>query len=179
MIFKKTAIPDVWLIEPERIEDERGFFARTFCVDEFRKHGIEMQVVQCNVSYNPRKGTLRGLHHQTTPYEETKVVFCTRGALFDVAVDLRHGSPTWRRWVGVELTAANGLMLCIPKGCAHGFQTLEDNTEVRYVMGESYHPEASRGVRWDDPSLQIAWPVTIQHVSAGDRNLQFLANGSL
>jgi dTDP-4-dehydrorhamnose 3,5-epimerase len=169
MLFVKTAISDVRIIDLQRIEDERGFFARTFCMDEFRKHGLEMAVVQCNVSYNASKGTLRGLHYQAPPFEEPKVVSCSRGSLFDVAVDIRPDSPTYRRWVGVELTAENGRMLYVPRGCAHGFQTLEDDTEVRYLMGECYHPEAARGVRWDDPAFGIRWPIADPVMSDRDR----------
>lgn len=171
MIFKKTTIPDVWLIEPERLEDERGFFARTFCLDEFRKQGIEMRVAQCNVSYNRLKGTLRGLHYQAAPYAEAKVVYCTRGTVFDVAVDLRPESSAYLRWFSVELTTENGLMLYIPKGCAHGFQTLEDHTEVRYLMSDPYHSEASRGVFWGDPKIGIVWPSADRIISLRDADL--------
>jgi len=170
MQFKPTSIPGVWVVEPERMEDERGFFARTFCLEEFRRHGLDMSVVQCNVSFNRRKGTLRGLHYQAAPYEEAKLVRCTRGALFDVAVDLRRDSPAFRRWAGVELTAENGRLFYIPKGCAHGFQTLVDDTEVSYLMSESYHPEAARCLRWDDPRVAVAWPLKPVCLSERDQS---------
>ena len=156
MIFTETRLAGAYLIEPERIEDERGFFARTWCRDEFERHGLNPRLVQCNVSYNARRGTLRGMHYQAKPHEEAKLVRCTRGAIYDVIVDLRPDSPTYRQWVAAELTAENRRMLYIPEGFAHGFQTLADETEVFYQMSELFHPESARGVRmttrpWGSP----------------------------
>jgi dTDP-4-dehydrorhamnose 3,5-epimerase len=158
MRFTPTALPGVWLIEPERIEDERGFFARVFCEREFAAHGLETRWVQCSVSFNRRQGTLRGMHWQAAPHEEVKLVRCTRGAIFDVALDLRPGSATFRRWTAAELTAANGRALYIPCGVAHGLQTLADDTEVCYQISEFYHADLQRGARWDDPAFGIVWP---------------------
>ncbi len=168
MRFIETSIPGAWLIEIERIEDERGFLARAWCRREFAERGLKADFVQCNISFNRLRGTLRGLHYQAPPHEETKLVRCTRGALFDVLVDWRPGSFAYRRWQGFELTAANHRMLYIPEGVAHGFQTLEDNTEVFYQMGEFHHPESARGLRWDDPALGIRWPLGDPIVSARD-----------
>ncbi|MGO9487899.1 MAG: dTDP-4-dehydrorhamnose 3,5-epimerase [Solirubrobacteraceae bacterium] len=158
MRFVETPLPGVWVIEPERIEDDRGWFARTFDAEDFRARGLNPDAVQCNASFNPRRGTLRGMHHQADPHGESKLVRCVRGAIFDVAVDLRADSPTYLRWHGVELSARNGLSFYIPAGLAHGFQTLEDDSEVLYLMGNAYVPEAARGVRWDDPAFSIDWP---------------------
>jgi dTDP-4-dehydrorhamnose 3,5-epimerase len=160
MLFTETLLKGVFVIEPERLEDERGFFARTFCQEEFRAHGLNPQVAQCNLSFNRKKGTLRGLHYQAAPFAEVKIVTCTSGAIYDVAVDLRPDSPTFKRWAAVELSEDNRKALYIPAGCAHGFQTLVDNTEVHYQMSEFYHPESARGVRWDDPAFAIVWPET-------------------
>jgi dTDP-4-dehydrorhamnose 3,5-epimerase len=170
--FHETKIAGALLIEPERRPDERGFFARTWCRDEFAARGLTTAWVQCNVSFNERRGTLRGLHYQADPFPEIKLVRCTMGAAYDVIVDLRPGSPSFGQWVGVELTAANRLSLYIPGGVAHGFQTLADDTELFYQMSEFYRPELARGVRWDDPRLGIAWPDCPQRIiSARDRNL--------
>jgi dTDP-4-dehydrorhamnose 3,5-epimerase len=157
--FTETPLPGAWTIELEELEDERGWFARTFDAVEFRKRGLNQDVVQCNASYNRRAGTLRGMHYQAAPYGESKLVRCVRGAIFDVAVDLRPDSPTFRDWHGVELSAENRRSFYIPAGLAHGFQTLTDETEVLYQMGNPYVPEAARGVRWDDPAFGIEWPV--------------------
>ena len=148
-----------FIIEPEKMEDERGFFARTWDQKEFGAHGLNPRLVQCNTSFNKRAGTLRGMHYQAAPHEEAKLVRCTRGAIYDVIVDLRASSPTFKQWTAVELTAYNRLMLYVPEGFAHGFQTLEDETEVFYQMSEFYHPESARGVRWNDPAFGIEWPV--------------------
>jgi dTDP-4-dehydrorhamnose 3,5-epimerase len=158
VIFYPTSISDVWVIEPERLEDVRGYFARTWDRHEFRERGLDDALAQCSVSFNHHRGTLRGMHYQAAPHEETKLVRCTAGAIFDVAVDLRPESSTFRRWVGRELTARNGLALYIPKGCAHGFLTLEDESEVAYQISEFYASEAARGVRWDDPAFGVDWP---------------------
>jgi dTDP-4-dehydrorhamnose 3,5-epimerase len=159
MIFNETPLKDTYVIELERIEDERGFFARSWCVREFEEHSLNPNLVQCNVSFNKKKGTLRGMHYQTAPYEEAKLVRCTRGALYDVIIDLRRDSPTFKQWFGVELTAENHKSLYIPEGFAHGFQTLADDTVVLYQMSEFYHRESSQGVRWDDRSFNINWPI--------------------
>ena len=158
MIFTETKLKGSYIIEPDRLEDERGFFARTFCQEEFKAHGLNLQFVQCNISFNKRKGTLRGMHYQITPHEEEKLVRCTMGAVYDVIIDLRPDSPTFTQWVAIELTAENRKILFIPKGIAHGFQTLVDNTEIFYQMSEFYHPESARGVRWNDPLFGIEWP---------------------
>jgi dTDP-4-dehydrorhamnose 3,5-epimerase len=168
MIFVPTRLSEACIIEPQRLADDRGFFARTFCQEEFAAHGLKAHFVQCNISFNTRKGTLRGMHYQDKPHEEAKLVRCTRGAIFDVIVDIRQDSPTCRQWVGVELTADNRRMLYVPEGFAHGFQTLEDDTEVFYQMAETYRPESARGIRWNDPALAIGWPLSATIVSARD-----------
>lgn len=168
MIFTETKLKGVFIIEPERLEDERGFFARTFCQEEFAAHGLNPRVVQCNISFNKKGGTLRGMHYQIAPYEEAKLIRCTRGAIYDAIINLRPESSTFKQWIAVELTADNRRMLYIPEGFAHGFQTLEDNTEVFYQMSEFYHPECARGVRWDDPEFGIEWPLLHPILSDSD-----------
>lgn len=158
MLFRETRVAGGYVIEPERMEDERGFFARTFSSGEFAAHGLENRVEQCSTSFNARSGTLRGLHYQAAPHGEAKLVRCTRGAIYDVAIDLRPDSPSYLRWVGIELSADNGRALFVPAGCAHGFQTLVDASEVLYQISTPYVPEAARGVRWDDPAFNIDWP---------------------
>jgi dTDP-4-dehydrorhamnose 3,5-epimerase len=169
VIFTETELSGAFIIEAERLEDERGFFARTWCQREFEAHGINAQLAQCNVSFNKKKGTLRGMHYQTAPHEEAKLVRCTMGAIFDVIIDLRRQSPTFKKWVAVELNERNRRMLYIPEGFAHGFQTLEDDTEVFYQMSEFYDPEHARGVRWNDPAFQIRWPEAEPLVSPRDQ----------
>jgi dTDP-4-dehydrorhamnose 3,5-epimerase len=169
MIFTETKLKSAFVIETEWQEDERGFLARSFCRDEFEAHGLNPRVVQCSISFNRKKGTLRGMHYQTRPYEEVKLVRCTRGAIYDVIIDLRPDSPTFEQWIAVELTADNRRMIYVPEGCAHGFQTLEDNTEVFYQMSEFYHPECARGVRWNDPAFGIEWPLSNPILSDRDR----------
>ena len=169
LIFTPTTLTGLWLIDLERRPDPRGYFARSFCTKEFADHGIVAPFVQCNLSYNTNRGTLRGMHWQAEPYPEGKLVRCTRGAIFDVAVDIRDDSPTRHQWVGVELSAENGRALYIPGGFAHGFQTLSDDTEVFYQMTESYHGDLARGARWDDPAFGIDWPVASPILS--DRDL--------
>ena len=159
MIFTETKIKGAYLLEPELLTDERGFFARSFCKEEFRKHGLETDIVQCNISYNKKKGTVRGMHYQIPPFEEAKIVSCTKGSIYDVVVDLRRDSPTYCQWIATELSDKNFKMMYVPKGCAHGFQTLEDDTLVFYQMTEFFHPECSRGIRWDDPHNKIVWPL--------------------
>lgn len=158
MRFVETPLPGAWVIEPEPIEDERGSFARTFDADEFRERGLNAEVAQCSASFNRLAGTLRGLHYQAEPHGESKLVRCVRGSIFDVAVDLRRDSPAFCRWHAVELSAQNGRAFYIPPGLAHGFQTLTDEAEVLYQMGNPYVAEAARGVRWDDPAFAIEWP---------------------
>jgi dTDP-4-dehydrorhamnose 3,5-epimerase len=160
MIFTKIKLKGSYIIEPEKNTDERGFFARSWCQKEFQKYGLNCNLVQCNISYNKNKGTLRGMHYQIEPYPEAKLVRCTQGAIYDVIIDLRQNSSTFKQWFGVELTAKNHTMLYIPEGFAHGFQTLEDDTEVFYQMSQFYHPECERGVRFDDPSFGIKWLLT-------------------
>jgi dTDP-4-dehydrorhamnose 3,5-epimerase len=171
MIFRETPLPGAWLLEPERIEDERGFFARTFCRDEFAKRGLDPTVAQCSLSYNDRKGTLRGLHFQIAPHEEVKLVRVTHGAIWDVIVDLRPHSPTFKQHFSVVLLEEEGNQLYIPKGMAHGFQTLENSTEVFYQISGPYAPESARGYRWDDPAFAIPWPEAVTVISEKDRQL--------
>lgn len=168
MTFEETRIPGAFVLGLEPSEDERGLFARTFCEREFRKHGIEMRVAQCNLSRNLRAGTLRGMHYSVDPGAERKVVRCTRGRIYDVLVDLRPGSDALHAWVGVELTADSGRALYVPEGVAHGFLTLEDDTDVLYQMSEFYDPSFSRGVRWDDPAFGIEWPRSIRVIATRD-----------
>jgi dTDP-4-dehydrorhamnose 3,5-epimerase len=174
MLFKETKINGVFVIEPELIKDERGFFACSWSQSEFEQHGLNPRLIQCNISFNNKRGTVRGMHFQEKPYEEAKLVRCTRGAMFDVAVDLRSDSPTRFQWAGVELTADNRLMFYIPEGFAHGYQTLVDDTEISYQMSQSYHSEAARGLRWDDPVLGIEWPQEVTVISERDKAFQLL-----
>ena len=169
MKFTPLSVAGAFVIAAERIEDERGYFARTFCIDEFAAQGLEAGLVQCSMSYNRRRGTLRGMHYQEPPHEETKLVRCTRGSAYDVVLDLRRASPTFGKWEAVELSAQNGLAVYVPKGCAHGFQTLGDDTEISYQMSEYFHPESAAGVRWNDPAFAIQWPLASPTVSERDR----------
>lgn len=157
MIFTETEIAGVYLIEPHRFDDDRGFFAPSFSAKEFAAQGMASVFVESNISYSKRRGTLRGMHYQA-PHGQAKLVRCTRGAVFDVAVDLRPDSPTFKEWIGVELTAENRSMLYLPGDCAHGYQTLVDDTEVFYLVSEVYVPESGRGFRWNDPVFGIKWP---------------------
>jgi dTDP-4-dehydrorhamnose 3,5-epimerase len=165
----ETPLAGAFVIELDLLRDERGFFARTFDADEFRQHDLEPAVAQCNTSFNERAGTLRGMHYQADPDGECKLVRCTRGAIYDVIVDLRSGSETYCRWFAVELSPDNGRMLYVPKGLAHGFQTLADGSEVAYQMSHVYVPEQARGVRWDDPAFGIEWPEAERTISDRDR----------
>jgi len=169
MTFQETKLAGVFEIHLQPLSDDRGFFARSWCQREFQTHGLNPYLVQCNISFNPRKRTLRGMHYQLAPYAEAKLVRCTSGAIYDVALDLRPHSPTFKHWAAALLTAANRHMFYIPEGCAHGFLTLEDDTEVFYQMSEYYRPESGRGVRWDDPAFQIAWPEEAEVISERDR----------
>jgi dTDP-4-dehydrorhamnose 3,5-epimerase len=168
MKFVPTALAGVYVVEMEPLADERGFFARSWCKREFAGHGLSADLVQCNVSYNRAKGTLRGMHYQAAPHEEVKLVRCTQGAIYDVLVDLRPDSSTYRSWIAVELTAANRRMLYVPAGLAHGFQTLQDDSEVFYQMSAFYDASAARGVRWNDPAFGIEWPSGEPVISARD-----------
>lgn len=176
MKFTACPIPGVFVIDIEPLADDRGFFARTFCTAEFAAKGLARTFVQCSVSQNRRRGTLRGLHFQAAPKPEAKVVRCTMGRLFDVAVDTRRASPTFGRWFGVELSADNRRALYLPEGVAHGFQTLSDDCEVFYLISEMYHADLSVGVRWDDPAIGVAWPLPEQAIlSPRDQGLPLLA----
>ena len=170
MIFTETKLPGAFIIELEPIEDSRGFFARSWSADEFAAHGLVTQILQANISFNKLKGTLRGMHRQAQPFSEVKIVRCTRGAIYDVAIDLRPDSPTYRQWAAVELTADNHRMFYIPEDFAHGFQTLEDDTEVTYHVSQVYTPAAERGARFDDPAFQINWPLPVSVISDKDRH---------
>lgn len=170
MIFTETRLKGAYVLDLERREDERGFFARSWCQHEFRDHGLDPVIAQCNVSFNRRKGTLRGMHFQATPFAEAKLVRCTAGSLHDVIIDLRRGSPTYRQHVAQVLSAANGRAMYVPEGFAHGFQTLEDDTEVFYQMSQFYSPEHARGVRYDDPAFGIGWPIPQPVMAERDRS---------
>lgn len=170
MIFHRTELPGAFVIELERLEDERGYFARAWSTTEFREHGLAADVVQGNLAYNHRRGTLRGMHYQVEPHQEAKLIRCTAGAIFDVVIDLRPASPTYRRWTAVELRPGDGRMFYVPEGFAHGYQTLEDETEVFYLVSEFHSPASERGVRWDDPAFAVDWPpVGRRIVSEKDR----------
>lgn len=170
MLFAKTKLPGAFVIDLELREDERGFLARSWCQREFEERGLNPRLVQCNVSFNKKRGTLRGMHYQAKPYEEAKLIRCTKGAVYDVIIDLRPDSPTYLRWEALELNEHTHRMLYIPEGCAHGFQTLEDSTEVFYQMSEIYQPESARGVRWDDPAFGIPWPEGPRIISVRDQS---------
>lgn len=168
MQFTPTALEGAMIVDLQRLEDERGFFARSFCRREFDQLGMNSDVVQANVSFNVSKGTLRGMHYQVAPAPETKLVRCTRGSIIDVIVDMRESSPTYRQHIAVELTAENHRALFVPANFAHGFQTLEDNSEVMYLVSGFYTPECERGLRFNDPALNIQWPVPVEHMSDKD-----------
>lgn len=170
MRFSEASLPGVWTIELEELPDERGWFARTFDVEEFRARGLNPTVVQCNASFNAGRGTLRGMHYQAEPHGESKLVRCVRGAIFDVAIDLRRDSSTYCRWFGLELSADSSRMLYMPEGIAHGFLTLSDECEVLYQMGHEYVPAFQRGIRWDDLSFGIDWPMPVLAISEKDRS---------
>lgn len=180
MIFKETHLKGAFIVEPERIEDTRGFFARAWCKNEFDTHGLNSRFVQCNISFNKNRGILRGMHYQATPHEEIKLVRCTKGTIYDAIVDLRQGSPTYLKWIGVELTEQNHKMLYVPEGFAHGYQTLSDNTEVFYQVSQFYSPESERGVRWDDPAFGIKWPeIDNLVISEKDKNWPDYSSGQM
>lgn len=168
MIFHKTELQDAYIIEPRRLEDERGFFARSWCQNEYKEYGLNPNLAQCSISFNHVSCTLRGMHFQTAPYEEAKVVRCTMGSIYDVIVDIRPASPTFLKHIGVELNPENRKMLYVPEGFAHGFITLSDNSEVFYQMSEFYNGESARGYRWDDPAFGIVWPLPVKVISERD-----------
>jgi dTDP-4-dehydrorhamnose 3,5-epimerase len=170
VIFAETKLSGAYVIEPEKREDERGFFARSWCEKEFADHKLNPRVVQCNISLNKKKGTLRGMHYQAAPWAEAKLVRCTQGAVYDVIIDLRPASPTFRQHLAETLTARDHKMLYVPEGFAHGFQALEDNSEVFYQMSEFYAPQYARGVRWNDPTFGIKWPICEPIMADRDRN---------
>ena len=171
MIFTETKLKGAFIIDIEKRDDERGFFSRAWCRREFETHGLMLQVVQCNINFSKKRGTLRGLHYQRKPYEEIKLVRCTQGSIYDVIVDLRPESSTYKEWIAVELKGTNHRMLYVPKGFAHGYQALEDDTEVFYPVSEFYYAEAEGGVRWNDPTFKIEWPaVEYRIMSEKDRS---------
>ena len=169
MIFTETKLKGAFIVDIELHEDNRGFFARSWCENEFTDQGLLSRLAQCNISFNKKRGTLRGMHFQAAPFEEAKLVRCTMGSIYDVIIDLRPQSMTFKQWFGLELTEKNHRAIFVPTGFAHGFQTLKDNCEVFYQMSEFYHPESARGVRWNDPAFGIDWPVDIKTVSPRDQ----------
>lgn len=169
MIFTKTDLPGLYVIEPEKFEDIRGYFVRTYCVEQFTKHGLDPEISQCSLSYNKSRGTVRGLHYQTAPYEEVKVVRCLRGRVFDVAVDIRADSPTRGKYLSFELSDDNGKALYIPKGFAHGFMSLDDDTLILYQMSAPYNQQSARTIRYNDPQINISWPA-VEHITISDKD---------
>jgi dTDP-4-dehydrorhamnose 3,5-epimerase len=171
MIFRETKLPGAFIIDVQCLEDDRGFFGRSFCRHEFAGRGLNPEVAQCNISFTREAGTLRGMHYQAAPHAEAKLIRCVRGSVYDVIIDLRRESPTFKQWIAQELSENNGRMLYVPEGFAHGFQTLMDNTEIFYQMSEFYHPESGRGIRWDDLVFGIQWPLGDRVIlSDRDRN---------
>jgi dTDP-4-dehydrorhamnose 3,5-epimerase len=171
MIFKKTKLKGIFIIELEKHRDERGYFARTWCRNEFKENGLNSNLAQANTALSFQKGTLRGMHYQIAPYEETKIIRCIRGSVFDVVIDIRPDSITYGQWLGVELSFENQTMLYVPEGFAHGYKTLENNSEVFYLVSQFYTPDAERGIRWDDPAFNITWPETSDLIiSEKDKN---------
>lgn len=168
MIFESTAVDGAFVVRPEPRTDDRGHFARLWCSEEFGARGLVDHIVQLNAGFSHKAGTLRGMHYQLPPHAEVKLARCTRGAVFDVVIDLRRGSPTFRRWAGVTLTPDNGAMMYVPEGCAHGYITLEDNSELTYATSQTYAPASARGVRYDDPAFALDWPRAATVVSAAD-----------
>ena len=169
MVIKNSDIKDAFIIEIDKKEDDRGFFSRAWCAREFQARGLNLSVVQANISFTKKKGTIRGMHYQVAPHAEVKVVRCTKGGIYDVIVDLRPASRTHKKWIGTVLTSDSHIMLYVPEGCAHGFQSLEDDTEVSYLISEYYSPEAERGVRYDDPAFEIRWPTEVKSISEKDK----------
>lgn len=170
MKFKELKLKGVFLIELQKFDDERGFFARTWDKKIFEEHGLNSSIVQCATSFNKKKGTIRGIHYQASPYEEAKVVSCTKGRIFDVLVDLRKRSQTYKNWIGIELGSQEMKILYVPEGIGHGYQTLKNNADVSYLISQYYTPEYSRGVRWDDPAFNIKWPLKPTVISKRDKS---------
>ncbi|MCX9084504.1 MAG: dTDP-4-dehydrorhamnose 3,5-epimerase [Candidatus Methanoperedens sp.] len=170
MIFTETKLKGAFIIDIEKREDNRGFFSRVWCMKEFDEHGLNTRNFQSNIGFSPKKGTMRGLHYQLTPYEEAKLVRCTMGSIYDVIVDLRQESQTYKQWFALELTGENRRMVYIPERFAHGYLTLENNSEVFYQSSEFYYPEWARGIRYDDPAFRINWPIEVQVISENDKN---------
>lgn len=168
MQFFETEVNDAYIIDLDKHEDDRGYFARAWCKSEFEDMGLKSSIAQCNLSFNYKKGTLRGMHYQATPYEEVKMVRCTHGKILDVIIDLRKNSSTYMQWIGVELSAENNKMLYVPEGFAHGYQTLEDNSVVHYQVTEFYHPGSEQGIRWNDPAFELKFPLEITVISDKD-----------
>jgi dTDP-4-dehydrorhamnose 3,5-epimerase len=168
--FTETSLKGAYVIEINKLEDERGFFGRSWCANEMKAHGLKTNIAQANTSFSKKKGTLRGMHYQNDPYQETKLIRCTRGAIFDVIIDLRPESPTYKKWYGVQLTQDNYKMLYVPEDFAHGFITLTDDSEVTYLVTQFYTPGAEAGIRWDDAQFDIKWPVSPTVISDKDRN---------
>ena len=179
MKFKETELDGVYIVEPEPVEDHRGFFARTFCKEVFSQRGLENEFVQCSISFNKKKGTLRGIHFQSPPHQEAKLITCRKGSIFDVVVDVRRHSQTFGKWTSVELTEENRNMVYVPEGCAHGFQTLQDNSEVFYQISKFYESGNAKGLRWDDDSIGISWPLEVQCISQRDLALPYLSETDL
>lgn len=175
MLFHETKLAGAYVIDTERRRDERGFFTRTWCRQEFGDLGLELDFVQQNLSVNPVRGTLRGMHYQASPHGEAKLIRCSRGAILDVIIDVRPSSPTFRQWIGVELKAQQYRMLYVPKGFAHGFQTLVADSEVTYLVSQYYKPDAGRGVRYDDPAIGVRWPLPVTRISQQDRSWPLLS----
>ena len=169
MEFTETILKGAFVVRLKKFEDERGFFARAWCQQEFLEHGLNPQMVQLNTGFSHRRGTVRGMHYQLAPHAEAKFIRCTRGAIYDVLLDLRAGSPTFRQWYGLELTPDNGSMLYLPEGVAHGYQTLQDDSEMYYFASAPFVPAAARGVRYDDPAFGISWPLPVSIMSAADQ----------
>jgi len=177
MIFNETKLKGAFIIEPKKLKDKRGFFARAWDSEQIKEYGLNPKIIQSNISFNKKKGTLHGMHYQTVPYQEVKLIRCTQGRIFDVIIDLRNKSKTKHDWFGIELTAKNSKMLYMPKGFAHGYQALEDNTEVFYQISQAYKPKYERGIRWDDPLINIKWPMNKKIISDKDKSWKFLQSG--
>lgn len=173
MKFSQTPLKGTYIITPDLLEDERGFFARSFCRHEFSDHGLKADFVQCNISFNKMKGTLRGMHYQVSPHGEVKLVRCTAGAIYDVIIDLRAESPTFMKWFALELTAGSHQQLYVPEGFSHGYQTIEDHTEVSYQVSSLYSPASERGIRWNDPAFGIKWPLPLSFISEKDSSHKY------
>jgi len=173
MIFTETSLNNAYVVELEKREDHRGFFARTWDKNEFQKHNLNSNLVQCNISFSKKRGTLRGMHYQQKPFEESKLIRCTKGKIFDVIIDLRKSSSTFKKWFGIELTEENYKMLYVPEGFAHGFQSLEDNSEIIYQVSEFYTPNSELGIHWNDPTFNIDWPIQEKIITDKDNSWKF------